>query len=264
MCDTAGHGRRISKQGYANSLGRVCSLIRSQVVLLYIPFRTMAGTFEDLERKIMAVSTFVEEQKADLEEKTYKAVKATQLKQLLDDIAVFSGLTAENATQVTAILRRGPWEQEDRAVVAGCLSNVLANPGRKQGAVIRRANQDLLSFDKFLSQSEVAILADNTVSVHAKADAVASRMIKIQLWLASEQAYSEVLKTVQAAGMEMSTAQDKYAFLQLLKKMVRARVKKFPKTISLPNPFPATPEDRYIVAQKPVLAFGGVGVRKDI
>ena len=172
----------------------------------------MAGTFEDLERKIMAVSTFVEEQKADLEEKTYKAVKATQLKQLLDDIAVFSGLTAENATQVTAILRRGPWEQEDRAVVAGCLSNVLANPGRKQGAVIRRANQDLLSFDKFLSQSEVAILADNTVSVHAKADAVASRMIKIQLWLASEQAYSEVLKTVQAAGMEMSTAQDKYAF----------------------------------------------------
>eukprot|EP00439_Symbiodinium_sp_Y106_P024957 s4889_g3.t1 len=52
----------------------------------------------------MAVSTFVEQQKADLEEKTYKAVKATQLKQLLDDIAVFSGLTAENATQVTAIL----------------------------------------------------------------------------------------------------------------------------------------------------------------
>ena len=199
-----------------------------------------------MEAKIIAVGEFLDSQKGDLVDKSFKSVKATQLKQLLEDISVFSTLKPEQATKITAVLRRGPWEQEDRAVVAGCLSNVLANPGRKHGAVVRRANQDLLSFDKFLSKGEVAILQDTTASLHTKADAVASRMIKIQLWLASESAYASVLKTVQAAGVEMSTAKDKYDFLQLLKKMVRNRVKKLPKTIALPNPFPDTPEDRHI------------------
>ncbi|CAE7684539.1 unnamed protein product [Symbiodinium sp. CCMP2592] len=200
-------------------------------------------TFQELEAKILAVGEFLMQQQTDLVEKSFKSVKATQLKQVLEDISGFVTLTAEQATRIGTILRRGPWDQEDRAIAAACLSNVLANTGRKGGAVVRRANQDLLSFHKFLSKNDACVLADPSASMHTKADVVASRMVKIQLWLASEQAYSEVIKTVQAAGAEMSSAQDQYAFLQLLKKMVRSRVKKLPKNIELPNPFPDKPED---------------------
>ncbi|CAE7198863.1 unnamed protein product [Symbiodinium sp. CCMP2592] len=200
-------------------------------------------TFQELEAKILAVGEVLMQQQTDLVEKSFKSVKATQLKQVLEDISGFVTLTAEQATRIGTILRRGPWDQEDRAIAAACLSNVLANTGRKGGAVVRRANQDLLSFHKFLSKNDACVLADPSASMHTNADVVASRMVKIQLWLASEQAYSEVIKTVQAAGAEMSSAQDQYAFLQLLKKMVRSRVKKLPKNIELPNPFPDKPED---------------------
>ena len=43
------------------------------------------------------------------------------------------------------------------------------------------------------------------MGIYAKADQIASRMVRVQPWL-----YLEVVKTAQAAGVEMDAPRDKY------------------------------------------------------
>ena len=196
--------------------------------------------FETLKNKVVATGEFLRQQHADLSDKNYTQVKATQLGQMLKEILSFCGLTIEQGTVLTAIVRNGPWESEDRAAIAGAVSNAVANCG--SSSVVRRPNQDVLTFAGFLSAKDMEVLNDKSASLHVKADQVATRLIRVQLWLASEQGYKEIVKVVMAAGLTLTSADEKYNFLQTLKKLVRSKSKRLPK-ITLPDPFPAKPQD---------------------
>ncbi|CAE7488953.1 unnamed protein product [Symbiodinium sp. CCMP2592] len=195
------------------------------------------ATFAELQTKIQAVQTFLDSQKPDLDEKQFLSVKATQLSQVMQDIVAFTTLTAEQATSLSTVLRAGPWSVEDRAAVAGTMSNIIAhNPTR---SIVRRPNQDVACFSTFLSRQDIEILKDASCSLHCKADQIATRLVRIQLWLPSEQAWAEVIKTAKAAGLTFEGARGQYDFLPLVKKHLKAKSKRLPK-IPLPTPFPST------------------------
>ena len=228
--------------GFTSSLVlEACRLFKPSSHASELPglFLTMA-TFGELENKIRAVQTFLENQKPDLEEKQFTAVRATQLVQVMQDIVAFTGLDAEQATNLSNLIRAGPWTVEDRAALAGTMSNMIANNPTK--SILRRPNQDVTSFSTFFSQKDLDLLKDASCSLHTKADQITTRLVRIQLWLPSEQAWGEVIKTAKAAGLTFEGARGQYDFLQLLKKHLKAKSKRLPK-IPLPTPFPSTVQD---------------------
>ena len=198
-------------------------------------------TFENVLRSVEAVGAFLQQQRADLDERAFLEVKKTQAGQVVAEIRGCAGLTAEQATQLGEALRTGPWSGEDRALFAGSLSDVLANRG-PAGGVVRRKSQQVTSFAAYFSGKDLAVLADNTVSIHVKADQIATRMVRVQLWLPAESAYKEVIKTAMAAGLQLDTVKAKVSFKETLKNLLQSKTKNFSRKMSLPNPLPEKPE----------------------
>ena len=191
-------------------------------------------TFENLLRSVEAVGAFLQQQRADFDERAFLEVKKTQAGQVVAEIRGCAGLTAEQATQLREALRTGPWSGEDRALFAGSLSDVLANRG-PAGGVVRRKSQQVTSFTAYFSGKDL-------VSIHVKADQIATRMVRVQLWLPAESAYKEVIKTAMAAGLQLNTVKAKVSLKEILKNLLQSKTKNFSRKWSLPNPLPEKPE----------------------
>ena len=202
----------------------------------------MSTPFEKLLTDVAAVGAWLAQQQPDLESDMFQKVKKSQSEQVMRTVQGFVGLTPTQATQVGEVLKKGPWQPEDRAAFAACISQTLCGQADATSQR-RRKNQDVVSFRHFFSEKDLPVLADETASIHTKADQVASRLVKVQLWLASESGYKAVMMAAMAAGVQLHTAPAKIAFLDEVKGLVKAKTKNFPKTLALPTPFPERPQD---------------------
>ena len=152
-------------------------------------------------------------------------------------------MTPSQAKELGETLRNGPWQAEDdKALFAGAMSTTLASKGGNTIAHKRRKNQEVLTFHAFFLQKDVQVLQDPNETIHTKADQVATRLVRVQLWLASEKGYKSVAQAAMAAGLELPSAKDKIFVLDKLNSMVKAKTKSFPVSISVPTPFPTSPE----------------------
>ena len=200
------------------------------------------ANFQKLLQDTEAIGSWLQQQQPDLEHETFLNVKKTQAQQIIQEIQAFSALTPSQAKELGETLRNGPWQAEDKALFAGAMSTTLASKGGNTISHKRRKNQEVLTFHAFFSQKDVQVLQDPNETIHTKADQVATRLVRVQLWLASEKGYKSVVQAAMAAGLELPSAKDKIFFLDKLKSMVKAKTKSFPVSISVPTPFPTSPE----------------------
>ena len=106
----------------------------------------------------------------------------------------------------------------------------------------RRENQGLESFAQYFSRKnqEVLALGDRSKSTHDKIGIVAARMVKIHLWLPSEQAIKAVMQAAVAAGF-VRQEDERIGIVRSIKGALKQRTKAKSKSLQLPTPMPSHP-----------------------
>ena len=157
----------------------------------------MASTHDDLLKTTAALCKWLTEQKNTLDDKVFQQFLEAQHKTLCEQIRAMGSIAPEQATGFSNAFNKGPWSSGQKESITRLISNTMASPTAKR---TRRENRAMETFAHYFSGKDHEILADKSKSVHEKVDIVAARLVKIHLWLPSEQAIRVAMQAAVAAG----------------------------------------------------------------
>ena len=148
------------------------------------------------------------------------AVVTSWLPTLCEQIRAMGSIT----TDFSSAFNKGPWstrqqssEQEEK------IRGWRASPSISHGRIRR-----------------YWALGDRSKSTHDKIGIVAARMVKIHLWLPSEQAIKAVMQAAVAAGF-VRQEDERIGIVRSIKGALKQRTKAKSKSLQLPTPMPSHP-----------------------
>ena len=230
----------------------------------------MSDVASTMSAALRSMGTWLSQQRNLLDQSTYESVRKTQKQTLTQNIGQMPTLTPEQATDMTRAINEGPWTNEEKAEFATTISDVMARKA-VSGSLTRRPNQNMRTFHKYLSRADIELLADSSRSLADKLDQIACRLVKIRLWLPSEQCVKNVMKACLVAGLKLD-ASNHVPFIKSLKQSLKKKIASQPKDIVLPNPMPDDPrhlpqeifQDAYDVLDPPVDVSEGLCMTMDV
>ena len=150
------------------------------------------------------------------------------------------GLTAPEALRIADTLAMGPWTDQQRASLGKKLNDAVSrglatNPPR-------RANQNIVSFEKYFSNQDLSILQDTSQSTTMKCDQIATRLFRLGIHLPSEKLLRAVIQTAIAAGAFELSGEEAYRVVNEVKRLLKQRVKNAPRPSQHIVEYPESPE----------------------
>lgn len=144
-----------------------------------------------LQSRIDEIHRYLHGVKANVSADAWTGILLQQHEQLLKVIKAQPTMGAQQATDCVAMVGTGPWSpKQANDLVMGINANVGATGVKKNQA---REKQEISSFQKYLTQSEMNKLQDATVTAAAKLDVIIHRMFAIGLHLPSEPCVAGIL-----------------------------------------------------------------------
>ena len=199
----------------------------------------MASTHDELMKTTGSLCKWLTEQKSTLDDKVFQEVLETQHKTVCEQIRAIGSITPEQATGFSNAFNTGPWSSAQKESITKLISNLMASPTTRR---TRRENQDVQTFAHYFSRKDHEVLADESKSDHDKIDTIANRLVKLHLWLPSEQAVRAVMQAAVASGFTHAE-EHRIGIVRAIKAAVKQRTKSMPRTLQLPTPMPSNPKD---------------------
>lgn len=152
-------------------------------MLRAISAMTLQSRIEEIHRYLLGV-------KANVSADAWTGILDQQHEQLLKVVKAQPTLGAQQATDCVVAVGAGPWSAKQATeLVMGINANVSAGVRKNQA----REKQEIASFQKYMTQSEMNKLQDATLTTAAKLDVIIHRMYAIGLHLPSEPCVAGIL-----------------------------------------------------------------------
>jgi hypothetical protein len=173
------------------------------------------------------------------------AVMEGQSSSLIAKIGMLPTLDAVCATELTTCIANGPWTPDQKNKLGQAVGSRLQIISTMKPATAcsgrRRANQSLMSFEKYLKQEHVDYLGTAASDV-AKLNVLAELCEQIGLDIPSEQTVKHLIAVFCSVTKKGSVDHSLgYSYLTELKRLLKTRAKSFPH--QRPTIYPDLPSD---------------------
>ena len=151
-------------------------------------------------------------------------------------------ISAHEAVDVVNEIKTGPWnESQQKDLGMAVNTSVLANSAADR---VRRANQDLNDFTKYLSAGDLKVLADPNVPSQRKLEQVACRMRRLGLHLPSELTVRHIFAVSLKAGLQCQKDPTSLSTtMRELKRILKVACKNAPRSKEHVVKYPSSPEE---------------------
>ena len=91
-------------------------------------------------------------------------LQQSQRDALLHRISVLTKFDVTLATSITTLIQAGPWTASQKEMLAAAVQSRLERDMSDASPAGRRKNQKLVNFEKYLTDAELTVLQDTSVS----------------------------------------------------------------------------------------------------
>ena len=201
----------------------------------------MTSHGEQLCDDLRHLHAFVAAQQKNLPSDGFGKMLASQASQFAQRLLGARGaLSGGEGVALSDVISEGPWSESQKQVLASALNTAMESMADTKKC--RRPNQRLEGISKYLTESELKLLAGDA-HPGTKLTAVADRCVFIGLHLPTEQTCQGVVATMIEAGVPAPTAPAKFDLLREFKKLLKTKTKHQPPCGTHLVQYPASPHD---------------------
>lgn len=111
--------------------------------------------------EVQSIQQFIESQSRIT---SVESLQQCQCTSLSHRISILSKFDVSTATSVSTLIQSGPWTAAQKETLATAVQSRLLNDTSSATDGRRRKNQQLKNFEKYLTDSELALLQDSNLS----------------------------------------------------------------------------------------------------
>jgi hypothetical protein len=134
-------------------------------------------------------------------------------------------LRPEDASGLLLAIAAGPWHRPHRDALTEAVSSSMTTSMAAKAPARRRANQDMMFLEHYLSVSEVATMVDASVNIMTKTQLVADRLLLVGCDIPNEQSMRHIVATIVMLGAPhvQHDSQNMFTMLGELKRILKKR-----------------------------------------